>query len=121
MTFKVDINGISEHLMDAADEKSALKLVEQKFGKRVLKGRTISLVEWKPYTVEELIAELSKYPKKTLICIPNIGGTRNSQFLPIVKAIVPVETVLTWPKSNKKQKVKKMLCLETDVQASNRS
>jgi hypothetical protein len=118
-TFKVNISGVTPHLIDAKDLKSAIKSVHSRWGEK-LNGRTVTVIRWKERTVADLIKELSKLDGKLPVCFPSSGGTAHAQFLPTVKGIVVVETVPVWS-SGASTKPVKTVCFESHVVSSTAS
>lgn len=112
-TYKIDITGITPYSDTAKNEAELLRKIRSKFGKKCLNDRKISIVEWKEYTINDLVKELSKFDGNMKVCIPNSGGTRFAQFLPVVKGVVEVETEPAW--GTGLDPVVKMVCLETNI------
>jgi hypothetical protein len=115
-TFKVNISGVTPHLIDAKDKKKAFKSVHSRWGEK-LNGRTVTIIEWKERTVADLIKELEKLDGKLTVCFPSSGGTAHAQFLPTIKGIVVVETVPVWRHGGSDKPVK-TVCFESHVISS---
>ena len=117
--FKVNISGVTPHLIDANDEKAAFKFIHNLWGEK-LNGRTVTIIEWKERTVADLIKELKKLDGKMSVCFPSSGGTAHAQFLPTIKGIVVVETVPVWNRGGL-EKPEKTVCFESHVISSTAS
>jgi len=114
-TFKVTVDGVTPHTIEARNRLSAIKKTRTTWP-----GRKFGVVEWKPYTVESLIEELQQFAGNTPVCFPASGGTSQAQFLPVIMGVSAVETVPAWG-FGKEAKAKTMVCFESHVISSNAS
>jgi hypothetical protein len=121
-TFKVTISGVTPHLIHAKNKRNAIRNVRQKWSKQIAISGDFDVVEWKPYTVDSLIAELRQFAGSTPVCFPASGGTSDAQFLPVIMGVSAVETVPSFPLYlgiHGKGKTKTMICFESRVISSN--
>lgn len=107
-TYKIDISGITPYLENAKNEKELLNKITDKFGPKILKGRKINFIEWKEYSVKELIKDLSKFDKNRKVCIPSSGH------LSIIKGICEIGV-----HRDHGTKEEKIICLENYVRSPN--
>jgi len=113
--FRVEIGGITPHIIKAENEGSALRATMKRFKLSLsdLEKRNASIIPWEEHTVESLIKALSKLPRNLPVFFPNSSGTYyGSSVLYRIKGIKSVEL---------KDDKFRAICLESHVVSSTAS